>query len=66
MNLKIHSTTVVLSCEYCGIFKNIYFVEHRRTAASAINVDARYSHPSHWVNASIKSAEKLGYQLQRR
>ena len=29
------TTTQVLSCEYCGIFENIYFGEHLRTAACA-------------------------------
>ena len=36
INLSIHFSTVVFSCEPCGIFKNTYFVEHRQTAASAI------------------------------
>ena len=50
MNLKIHSSTVVFSCESCGIFKNTYFVEYQQMAASAINIDAKYSHPSQQVN----------------
>ena len=29
--------TQVFSCEYCEIFKNIYFEEHLRTAASDLN-----------------------------
>ena len=45
MNLKIHSSTVVFSYESCGIFKDTYFVEHRRTAASAIDIDAKYLYP---------------------
>ena len=45
MNLKIESSTVVFACEYCETFKNTYFVEHRRTAVSAVDVDAKYSHP---------------------
>ena len=28
---------VQISCEYCGIFKHIYFVEHLRTAASVLS-----------------------------
>ena len=28
--------TQVLSCEYCEIFKNTYFEEHLRTAASVL------------------------------
>ena len=43
MNLKIDSSTVLLSCESCEIFKNTYFVEHRRTTASAIDIDAKYT-----------------------
>ena len=43
MNLKIDSSTVVIFCESCEIFKNTYFVEHRQTAASIINTDAKYS-----------------------
>ena len=66
MNLKIDSNTVVGSCEYCETFKNTYFVEHRRTAASALHIDAKCSHPSQQVNTSINSAEKPSYQLQRR
>ena len=46
INLKINSSTVVFSCESCGIFKNTYFVEHRQTAASATDINAKYSHPS--------------------
>ena len=46
MNLKIQYSTVVFSCEFCKIFKNRYFVELRRMAASAIDIDAKYSHPS--------------------
>ena len=61
MNLKIHFSTVMFSCESCRIFKNTYFAEHWGTAASAINIDAKYSHPSQQVNTSINSAEKLGY-----
>ena len=45
MNLKIDSSTVVFFCESCEIFKNTYFVEHWRTAASTINIDAKYSLP---------------------
>ena len=45
MNLKTDSNTVVFSCESCETFKNTYFEEHRRTAASAIDTDAKYSHP---------------------
>ena len=45
MNLKIDSSTVVFSCEPCEIFKNAYFVEHRRTAASAIDIDAKHLNP---------------------
>ena len=45
MNLKIDSSTVVFSCKSCEIFKNTYFVEHRQTAASAIDIDAKCSHP---------------------
>ena len=41
---------MVFSCESCGIFKNTYFVEYQRMAASAINIDAKYSHPSQQVN----------------
>ena len=37
-----------------------------QTAASAINIDAKYSQPSHQLNASINSAKKPCYQLQRR
>ena len=66
MNLKVDSSTVVFSCESCEILKNTYFVEHRRTAASAIGIDAKYSHPGQKVNASTNNAEKRGYQLQRR
>ena len=40
---------MVFSCEPCEIFKSIYFVEHRRTAASAIDTDAKYS-----INSSEK------------
>ena len=32
------ASTQVLSCEYCKIFKNIYFEEHLRTTASALNI----------------------------
>ena len=45
MNLKIGSSTVEFFCESCEIFKNTYFVEHRQTAASTIDIDARYSLP---------------------
>ena len=41
MNLKVDSNTVVFSCK---TFKNTYFVEHRRTAAPAIDIDGKYSH----------------------
>ena len=40
MNLKIDSSPVVFSCES----KNIFFVEHRRTAACATDIGAKYSH----------------------
>ena len=59
------SSTVVFSCESCEIFKNPYFVEHQRTAASATDIDTEYSHSGQWVNTSINSAEKKGYQLKR-
>ena len=42
MNLKIDSSSVVFPCESCENFKNTYFVEHRRTAASAIDIDGTY------------------------
>ena len=45
MNLKIDSSTVVFSRESCETFKNTYFVEHWPTAASAIDIDTKYSHP---------------------
>ena len=45
MNLKIDSSTVVLSCESCEIFKNAFFVEHQRMAASAIDIEVKYSRP---------------------
>ena len=45
MNLKIDSSTVVFSCGSCKTFKNTYFVEHQRMAASAIDIDIKYSHP---------------------
>ena len=35
----------MFSCESCEIFKNTYFLERRRTAASAIDIDAKHSHP---------------------
>ena len=38
MNLKTDSSTVVFSCESCEIFKR------QQTAASAIDIDAKYSH----------------------
>ena len=41
MNLKINSSTE--SCESCGNFKNTFFVERQRTAASAIDIEAKYS-----------------------
>ena len=41
-------------------------VEHWPMAASVIDIDAKYSHPSQQVNRSVNSAEKPGYQLQRR
>ena len=44
MNLEIDSSSVVFSCESCEIFKNTHFLEHRRTAASAIDIEAKYSH----------------------
>ena len=59
MNLKLNSSTE--SCESCGIFKNNFFVERQQTAASAIDIDAKYSHPSQWINTSINSPEKPGY-----
>ena len=59
MNLKINSSTE--SCESCGIFKNTFFVERQRTAASAIDIEAKYSHPSQWVSTSINSVDKPGY-----
>ena len=31
---KKETPAQVLSCEYCGIFKNTYFKKHLRTAAS--------------------------------
>ena len=36
---------MVSSCESCKIFKNTFFVQHQLTAASAIDIDAKYSHP---------------------
>ena len=45
INLKIDSSTVVFSCESCETFKNTYFVEHWQTAASTVDIDAKYSHP---------------------
>ena len=63
MNLKIYSSTVVFSCESYEIFKNTYFVEHRRTVASVIDIDQN-THTQ--VNTSINSAEKPGYQLQQK
>ena len=45
MNLKIDPSTEVFSCESCETFKSTYFVEHQQTAASAIYIDAKHSHP---------------------
>ena len=66
MNLKIDSSTVLFFSEYCKIFKNTYYIEHRQTAASTINIDTKYSLPGQYANTSINSTEKPGYQLQRR
>ena len=66
MNLKIDSSIGLLTYESCETFKNTYFVEHRRAAASAIEFDKKSSHPGQKVNTSINGPEKLGYQLQRR
>ena len=55
MNFKIDSSTVVFSCETCKTFKNSYFVEHRRTAEFAIDIDVKYSHPGQQVNTSVIS-----------
>ena len=38
MKLQTYSPTQLLSCEYCEIFKNIYFEQHLRTAASNMSV----------------------------
>ena len=34
LEMQVESPTQVFSCEYCEIFKNTYFEEHLRTAAS--------------------------------
>ena len=65
MYLKIDSSTVVFFCEYCKIFKITFYIEHRRTASSVVNIDAKYSLPSQQISTSMNSAEKPGYQLQR-
>ena len=44
MNLKIDSSTVIFSCEFCEFFKNTFFIELSRTTTSAIYIDAKYSH----------------------
>ena len=41
--IKKETLALVLSCEVCEIFKNIYFEEHLRTADPA-NTILRYSH----------------------
>ena len=45
VNLMTNSRTVMFPCESCETFKNKFFVEHQRTAACAIDIDAKYSLP---------------------
>ena len=45
VNLMTNSRTVMFPCESCETFKNKFFVEHQQTAASAIDIDAKYSLP---------------------
>ena len=61
MNIKIDSSSVVFSCESCEIFQNTYSLEHRWAPASAIDTDAKYSHPIQYVDTSINGTEKSGY-----
>ena len=44
VNLKTNSRTVVFSCESYETFKNNVFVQHQWTAASTIDIDAKYPH----------------------
>ena len=41
--IKNETTTPVLSCEYCGIFKGKYLEEHLQTAVSAVAGERDYS-----------------------
>ena len=42
-------------------FKSTYFLEHLRTTAFAIDIDAKDSHPGQWVNISLNNTRKLSY-----
>ena len=53
--LKRDSNTQVSSYETCKIFKNIYFVEHLRTAASDVNESDDRENDDENYNESIEA-----------
>ena len=61
MNLTINSSTVMFSFKPSESFKSTYFLEHLRTTAFAIDIDAKDSHPGQWVNISLNNTRKLSY-----
>ena len=38
----------MFSCEFCEVFKNIYFVEYLRTAATELGIRCKYSYLALW------------------
>ena len=60
--LKIYEKNIptqVLSCEYCEIFKNIYFEKHLRTAASGSNFRVSRSPGSFIFNCFFAKFRKI-------
>ena len=47
----------MFSCEYCEIFKNIYFVEHLGTAASNFHIDG-------FVYIQETNPQKITWKIQ--
>ena len=53
--VKAWTTTLMFSCQYCEIFKNTYFEEHPRTAASVVLLQINRSVT---LFAQVKKKEK--------
>ena len=74
--IENQNTTPVSSCEFCGTFKNTYFIEHLWTTASVIlvlfvsviefegKVKFIYIFPFYLVHCSITLVQKSGCLFQ--